>query len=248
MDSQLQSQPGVPWPVSATYASSTPRGTVFGSGVTSSLPFEFRSDPFKALHVLILASWQQKMQQLPPPSFHVPAPRTACTSNLLFDTKRNDGAVGALYQVKIRCTWYQMVAWLLKLAILAKALRLQLPLPLALLQVLETFLILDLICTVPMMAPELQYACLDEVDSESQCRCKQLACALSLSLPLSLSLYLVLVLTICAAVAFTEVIMYYFIANRCADNLEVEQQFAPVDDSSDSSDTRPKGTACRLQV
>ena len=31
--------------------------------------------------------------------------------------------------------------------------------------------------------------------------------------------------------------MYYFIANRCADNLEVEQQFAPVDDSSDSSDS-----------
>ena len=33
--------------------------------------------------------------------------------------------------------------------------------------------------------------------------------------------------------------MYYFIANRCADNLEVEQQFAPVDDSSDSSDPLP---------
>ena len=29
--------------------------------------------------------------------------------------------------------------------------------------------------------------------------------------------------------------MYYFIANRCADQLEVEQQFAPVEDSSDSS-------------
>ena len=33
--------------------------------------------------------------------------------------------------------------------------------------------------------------------------------------------------------------MYYFIANRCADNLEVEQQFAPVDDSSDSCDPLP---------
>ncbi|CAE7288265.1 unnamed protein product [Symbiodinium pilosum] len=82
---------------------------------------------------------------------------TACSSNLLFDTKRNDGAVGALYQAKIRCTWYQIV--------------------------LETFLILDLIFTLPMM-----------------------------------------------------VIMYYFIANRCADQLEVEQQFAPVEDSSDSSE------------
>jgi len=82
---------------------------------------------------------------------------TACTSNMLTDTKLPDGTVGGLYHVKIRCTWYQMV--------------------------LETFLILDLIFTVPMM-----------------------------------------------------VIMYYFIANRCADNLEVEQQFAPVDDSSDSSE------------
>lgn len=82
---------------------------------------------------------------------------TACTSNMLSDTKLPDGTVGGLYHVKIRCTWYQMVV--------------------------ETFLILDLIFTVPMM-----------------------------------------------------VIMYYFIANRCADNLEVEQQFAPVDDSSDSSE------------
>ncbi|CAJ1365127.1 unnamed protein product [Effrenium voratum] len=69
---------------------------------------------------------------------------TACTGNKLWDTKRPDGTVGALYDVKVKCMWYQTV--------------------------LECFIIADLMFTVPMM-----------------------------------------------------VIMYYFIANRCADNFEVEE-------------------------
>ncbi|CAJ1432687.1 unnamed protein product [Effrenium voratum] len=80
---------------------------------------------------------------------------TACTGNKLWDTKRPDGTVGALYDVKVKCMWYQTV--------------------------LECFIIADLMFTVPMM-----------------------------------------------------VIMYYFIANRCADNFEVEEHFVPVDTESES--------------
>ena len=78
--------------------------------------------------------------------------RTACTSNMLSDTKLPDGTVGGLYHVKIRCTWYQMVPWpIVTTSLIAGHVHDSVLLHSCLLQVVETFLILDLIFTVPMM-------------------------------------------------------------------------------------------------